>query len=192
MAGLGTIRVGKNRRVYCVPIWPVKPAPASNPVRPPCGRRARIGKPRRCTRRGVVVVCLSPCFRDRCAPGSGCATRRRHCAEPNVWMPGPAASNALKPSFRPRTYMRGSSRCRPRSEEHTSELQSLMRISYAVFCLKKKKKQHRTTTKTCVKVYKDRETQNKRNSLITKNLINTVDITQKKHIQNRKQTMIKT
>src|SRR3546814_7647482 len=29
--------------------------------------------------------------------------------------------------------------CRPRSEEHTSELQSLMRISYAVFCLKKKK-----------------------------------------------------
>src|SRR3546814_2339706 len=36
-------------------------------------------------------------------------------------------------------------RCRPgilvgRSEEHTSELQSLMRISYAVFCLKKKKK----------------------------------------------------
>src|SRR3546814_5876479 len=30
----------------------------------------------------------------------------------------------------------------PRSEEHTSELQSLMRISYAVFCLKKKKKIH--------------------------------------------------
>src|SRR3546814_6904718 len=30
--------------------------------------------------------------------------------------------------------------CGLRSEEHTSELQSLMRISYAVFCLKKKKK----------------------------------------------------
>src|SRR3546814_3632657 len=30
-----------------------------------------------------------------------------------------------------------------RSEEHTSELQSLMRISYAVFCLKKKKYAHR-------------------------------------------------
>src|SRR3546814_9103776 len=29
-----------------------------------------------------------------------------------------------------------------RSEEHTSELQSLMRISYAVFCLKKNKKKH--------------------------------------------------
>src|SRR3546814_6381282 len=40
----------------------------------------------------------------------------------------------------------------PRSEEHTSELQSLMRISYAVFCLKKKNKQHslnlRDTEKT--------------------------------------------
>src|SRR3546814_5899349 len=32
----------------------------------------------------------------------------------------------------------------PRSEEHTSELQSLMRISYAVFCLKKKKNRHHT------------------------------------------------
>src|SRR3546814_4357654 len=31
-----------------------------------------------------------------------------------------------------------------RSEEHTSELQSLMRISYAVFCLKKKKKNNAT------------------------------------------------
>src|SRR3546814_7377569 len=35
---------------------------------------------------------------------------------------------------------------RNRSEEHTSELQSLMRISYAVFCLKKKKIQKRTQT----------------------------------------------
>src|SRR3546814_5283535 len=33
-----------------------------------------------------------------------------------------------------------------RSEEHTSELQSLMRISYAVFCLKKKNQNHKTTT----------------------------------------------
>src|SRR3546814_7830716 len=32
-----------------------------------------------------------------------------------------------------------------RSEEHTSELQSLMRISYAVFCLQKKTKSHHTT-----------------------------------------------
>src|SRR3546814_7984742 len=34
-----------------------------------------------------------------------------------------------------------------RSEEHTSELQSLMRISYAVFCLKKKKNKHEQYTK---------------------------------------------
>src|SRR3546814_6972659 len=34
---------------------------------------------------------------------------------------------------------------RSRSEEHTSELQSLMRISYAVICLKKKKKRRRTS-----------------------------------------------
>src|SRR3546814_6368465 len=33
-----------------------------------------------------------------------------------------------------------------RSEEHTSELQSLMRISYAVFCLKKKKKKYKMNT----------------------------------------------
>src|SRR3546814_10798669 len=35
---------------------------------------------------------------------------------------------------------------RMRSEEHTSELQSLMRISYAVFCLKKKRSQSKHTT----------------------------------------------
>src|SRR3546814_3332755 len=35
-----------------------------------------------------------------------------------------------------------------RSEEHTSELQSLMRISYAVFCLKKKKKTNKNNEKS--------------------------------------------
>src|SRR3546814_9101558 len=42
-----------------------------------------------------------------------------------------------------------------RSEEHTSELQSLMRISYAVFCLKKKKSKHKkekNTTQDSTKV----------------------------------------
>src|SRR3546814_6834383 len=37
---------------------------------------------------------------------------------------------------------------RRRSEEHTSELQSLMRISYAVFCLKKKKQNNKKTQNT--------------------------------------------
>src|SRR3546814_7530176 len=39
----------------------------------------------------------------------------------------------------------GAGEDRQRSEEHTSELQSLMRISYAVFCFKKKKKSNRAT-----------------------------------------------
>src|SRR3546814_3595982 len=42
-----------------------------------------------------------------------------------------------------------------RSEEHTSELQSLMRISYAVFCLKKKNTRANTTTTSqpkCIKM----------------------------------------
>src|SRR3546814_4666462 len=45
----------------------------------------------------------------------------------------------------------------PRSEEHTSELQSLMRISYAVFCLKKKttkKNIKKTNKKTTIKIKK--------------------------------------
>src|SRR3546814_5772669 len=42
-----------------------------------------------------------------------------------------------------------------RSEEHTSELQSLMRILYAVFCLKKKKKKKKKTTKKTIKIKRD-------------------------------------
>src|SRR3546814_6869855 len=44
-----------------------------------------------------------------------------------------------------------------RSEEHTSELQSLMRISYAVFCLKKKKKQGDTQQNTYIHMLQDRK-----------------------------------
>src|SRR3546814_1107449 len=50
-----------------------------------------------------------------------------------------------------------------RSEEHTSELQSLMRISYAVFCLKKKKIKRKTTTaKTANTNIKNMNTKQKR------------------------------
>src|SRR3546814_9890923 len=51
-----------------------------------------------------------------------------------------AASASLKPTRRKfsRTFSRLTLSAPLRSEEHTSELQSLMRISYAVFCLKKK------------------------------------------------------
>src|SRR3546814_3651351 len=54
-----------------------------------------------------------------------------------------------------------STRIGRRSEEHTSELQSLMRISYAVFCLKKKKISKNHTTKKKLK-------QNKRCQVRTK------------------------
>src|SRR3546814_12285083 len=59
----------------------------------------------------------------RHSPGSGRIQRR---AAPSAWR---LACGAASPD---------------RSEEHTSELQSLMRISYAVFCLKKKKEQDKT------------------------------------------------
>src|SRR3546814_1916609 len=56
----------------------------------------------------------------------------------------PAPHHRRRPaSVAARSLMRGL-----RSEEHTSELQSLMRISYAVFCLKKKKKKQ--TRKTSI------------------------------------------
>src|SRR3546814_1967117 len=40
-----------------------------------------------------------------------------------------------------------------RSEEHTSELQSLMRISYAVFCLKKKRRMAQQTTQIIIRLF---------------------------------------
>src|SRR3546814_7928877 len=68
--------------------------------------------------------CATPLPRLRCRPATRVDFPARICAKHAV-----ALSAADAP---------------PRSEEHTSELQSLMRISYAVFCLKKKKT---TTTK---------------------------------------------
>src|SRR3546814_1155331 len=52
--------------------------------------------------------------------------------------------------------MRGSREAR-RSEEHTSELQSLMRISYAVFCLKKKRSPSAGQTSICTENRADRK-----------------------------------
>src|SRR3546814_4484575 len=49
-----------------------------------------------------------------------------------------AGSTSRRTSMTTRTLSLRSDSSRTRSEEHTSELQSLMRISYAVFCLKKK------------------------------------------------------
>src|SRR3546814_7977154 len=57
--------------------------------------------------------------------------RRRVLQRPPGVLPG-------RPARGRRHGIRRAVRSRERSEEHTSELQSLMRISYAVFCLKKK------------------------------------------------------
>src|SRR3546814_3352944 len=61
---------------------------------------------------------------------------RRHGLSGFRQQSGPRAEEAGR-----RRGVAGAARRGNRSEEHTSELQSLMRISYAVFCLKKKKKQ---------------------------------------------------
>src|SRR3546814_5453652 len=48
----------------------------------------------------------------------------------------------IQQEIRPLPHIGGGPADAVRSEEHTSELQSLMRISYAVFCLKQKTKKH--------------------------------------------------
>src|SRR3546814_2339697 len=67
----------------------------------------------------------------------GQAQHRDHAQRPEP------AGHLLLPDFTAFPISRASA---VRSEEHTSELQSLMRISYAVFCLKKKKKQRKNRT----------------------------------------------
>src|SRR3546814_4416598 len=63
----------------------------------------------------------------------------------NVSMADPRASAAVPSTPRPLGGAFGSLGALRRSEEHTSELQSLMRISYAVFCLKKKRMKQNTS-----------------------------------------------
>src|SRR3546814_9911543 len=69
-------------------------------------------------------------------------------ATANLWISRSAMTRSefgfphSRTSYRQRKLDSLSSSLNSRSEEHTSELQSLMRISYAVFCLKKKQKHH--------------------------------------------------
>src|SRR3546814_4294157 len=75
----------------------------------------------------------------------------RHCAPPEPRelredVPHPVRALGAEPDFGERARID----LLLRSEEHTSELQSLMRISYAVFCLKKKKD---TTSDILKKLY---------------------------------------
>src|SRR3546814_7598529 len=57
---------------------------------------------------------------------------------------GPKPVIVMPKTVSKNVWLAARSRAGNRSEEHTSELQSLMRISYAVFCLKKKRKDHIT------------------------------------------------
>src|SRR3546814_9975051 len=88
-----------------------------------------------------------------CDGGSGAAPHRRADRRVAGQVPrglraaqgaGPVAARDRRAHADQREHRR---KTRWRSEEHTSELQSLMRISYAVFCLKKKTK-HTTNNKT--------------------------------------------
>src|SRR3546814_7257054 len=87
-----------------------------------------------------------PCFRKSAFP-PGRAVRLRAVAQSGP--PCGARAAAGRAAAVPGRNRAG------RSEEHTSELQSLMRISYAVFCLKKKKKQKKNIKPTAIHEPKD-------------------------------------
>src|SRR3546814_6793580 len=67
--------------------------------------------------------------------------RLLHVGSPEAWR---AISDAAEMRHRNRAAVED---CEKRSEEHTSELQSLMRTSYAVFCLKTKTKTNTNTNR---------------------------------------------
>src|SRR3546814_8358047 len=79
---------------------------------------------------------------------------------------GQASTRRYLDIFRSKLCPLGKRRGAIRSEEHTSELQSLMRISYAVFCLKKKKHQNISTIKTTCRPRKN-STTTKHNKRVT-------------------------
>src|SRR3546814_2164726 len=91
---------------------------------------AEIGQQRLDARNGGMDIAVDPAGRHggsapRLVP-IGARWMSVHASLPRPVTVSPAGSRSV------RTFLR--------SEEHTSELQSLMRISYAVFCLKKKNK----------------------------------------------------
>src|SRR3546814_3130438 len=95
-----------------------------------------IRRPPRSTRTDTLFP-YTTLFRSMMPSERLAPTKRRGFA---VAIPQPP-SRAF-PTWRQRCRRNGLHQRIARSEEHTSELQSLMRISYAVFCLKKKKKKH--------------------------------------------------
>src|SRR3546814_4385300 len=79
-------------------------------------------------------------LRERSSAGSRGRQAANHCADRGLLLQVPAGLLTVDDLPRPAAGPFGQ-----RSEEHTSELQSLMRISYAVFCLKKNKQQEPST-----------------------------------------------
>src|SRR3546814_1321907 len=107
-----------------------------------------VRRPPRSTRTDTLfpytTLFRSQSFATRRAPpppaGAAPGTTTDPCPMPdNIHAIPAAAAQAAPPAIAVRDLVKvyGAG---PRSEEHTSELQSLMRISYAVFCLKKKNK----------------------------------------------------
>src|SRR3546814_8769214 len=107
-----------------------------------------IRRPPRSTRTDTLFP-YTTLFRSRHGNGKRCPRQhkkgghRRICAAEAAGDEGQRACQHGRRVYadRRRQPELDTERVRDRSEEHTSELQSLMRISYAVFCLKKKKKQ---------------------------------------------------
>src|SRR3546814_3095517 len=89
----------------------------------------------------AVVVC---CFAATCSQAGNCGCRARELRISKV--PQNRSPNSIRPTatIERTNRIRNQTLVARRSEEHTSELQSLMRISYAVFCLKKKKTKYTT------------------------------------------------
>src|SRR3546814_1704803 len=99
------------------------------------GHETRVGN-NRCMARTLAAVRLAR------TAGELQPKRRRSIAQPAL---RPSASPPLgRPGFAPGIHAK-LSRCAQRSEEHTSEIQSLMRISYAFFCLIKKNTKKKIT-----------------------------------------------
>src|SRR3546814_8140528 len=96
-----------------------------------------IRRPPRSTRTDTLFP-YTTLFRSPRRAAGGALYRRGRAIGPGRRAGGEPAAQALAAQGRGHPQDR-----RARSEEHTSELQSLMRISYAVFCLKKKKKRQR-------------------------------------------------
>src|SRR3546814_2078195 len=97
-----------------------------------------IRRPPRSTRTDTLFP-YTTLFRSRRRGNNGSGRGCRRAARRQAFRAASHASADRRPLRRLPTYPTG------RSEEHTSELQSLMRISYAVFCLKKKKKSTKNT-----------------------------------------------